>query len=407
MIVKAPCQSDRGLSHLSTWFGANLFWLLVGSYAVAAWWPGPGQWLRSATVVCFSLGDTSFHIAMPMVMLAFLLFNAGTALTVRQLAGFFRAPWSLLITLAANLAIPVLYVIGMIWMMRIWHPPEIDEVQDLLAGLALVASVPIAGSSTAWSQNSDGDMPFSVGLLVLSTMLSPVTGPVALSCLAPLAVGGYADALARLAAIGGGLLLLGCVLAPLTIGLALRCLVGKRLLAPSQPGWKCANAVILLLLNYANASAILPRLLADPDWHFLGAAMFFASGLCLVLFVSAWMLGSILQFSRGRKVSLMFGLGMTNNGTGLVLASMAMGDYPRVVLPIILYNLIQHLVAGAVQSLLRRSEAVRRPLSIGGGRSAALPSSSNMPRTSTTRPVSIPHIAGASCAAGQENDHKD
>jgi BASS family bile acid:Na+ symporter len=287
-----------------------------------------------------------------MIMLAFLLFNAGTALTPGQLPALLRMPWSLLLALAANLVIPILYVIAMTWIMRIWHPPEIDEVQDLLAGLALVASVPVAGSSTAWSQNCDGDMPFSIGLLVVSTMLSPVTGPISLHYLEPLAVGGYADALAKLSDLGGGLFLLGCVLVPLTVGLICRWMLGERLLVQKQPAWKCANAATLLLLNYANASALLPRLLEDPDWHFLSAAMFFASGLCLLLFACAWILGSIFQFSRARKVSFMFGLGMTNNGTGLVLASMALSQYPRVVLPIILYNMIQHLVAGAVQRCL-------------------------------------------------------
>ena len=49
----------------------------------------------------------------------------------------------------------------------------------------------------------------------------------------------------------------------------------------------------------------------------------------------------------------MFGLGMNNNGTGLVLASMALADHPRVMLPIIFYNLVQHLAAGVVDQLLR------------------------------------------------------
>lgn len=44
----------------------------------------------------------------------------------------------------------------------------------------------------------------------------------------------------------------------------------------------------------------------------------------------------------------MFGLGMNNNGTGLVLGSLALANYPRVLLPIIFYNLVQHLVAAGV-----------------------------------------------------------
>ena len=37
----------------------------------------------------------------------------------------------------------------------------------------------------------------------------------------------------------------------------------------------------------------------------------------------------------GRRASLMFGLGMTNNGTGLVLATTALAHVPDVMLPVI------------------------------------------------------------------------
>ena len=51
----------------------------------------------------------------------------------------------------------------------------------------------------------------------------------------------------------------------------------------------------------------------------------------------------------------MYGLGMNNNGTGLVLASLSLAAYPRVMLPIIFYNLVQHVVAGIVHFLKHRT----------------------------------------------------
>jgi BASS family bile acid:Na+ symporter len=50
----------------------------------------------------------------------------------------------------------------------------------------------------------------------------------------------------------------------------------------------------------------------------------------------------------------MYGLGMNNNGTGLVLASLALASFPRIMVPIILYNIVQHLVAGAVHHMIGR-----------------------------------------------------
>jgi BASS family bile acid:Na+ symporter len=44
---------------------------------------------------------------------------------------------------------------------------------------------------------------------------------------------------------------------------------------------------------------------------------------------------------------------MNNNGTGLVLASVALADHPQTMLPIIFYNLVQHLVASVVDRHVR------------------------------------------------------
>ncbi len=54
----------------------------------------------------------------------------------------------------------------------------------------------------------------------------------------------------------------------------------------------------------------------------------------------------------------MFGLGMNNNGTGMVLASVALADHPLVMLPIIFYNLVQHLIA-AIVDYLRTGRSLR------------------------------------------------
>ncbi len=51
---------------------------------------------------------------------------------------------------------------------------------------------------------------------------------------------------------------------------------------------------------------------------------------------------------------------MNNNGTGLVLPTMALADHPQVMLPIIFYNLVQHLVAGGIDRVLSRRPATRQ-----------------------------------------------
>jgi BASS family bile acid:Na+ symporter len=108
------------------------------------------------------------------------------------------------------------------------------------------------------------------------------------------------------------------------------------------------------MLNYSNASVSLPQAVQNPDADFLAVTLTITLALCLVAFASGWLVARTLKVDSSEKAALIFGLGMNNNGTGLVLATMALADHPRVMLPIIFYNLVQHLVAGGVDRVLSR-----------------------------------------------------
>jgi hypothetical protein len=57
---------------------------------------------------------------------------------------------------------------------------------------------------------------------------------------------------------------------------------------------------------------------------------------------------AILSLPQPVPILVLGGLGMNNNGTGLVLASLALADHPKVMIPVILYNLVQYVFAGYV-----------------------------------------------------------
>src|SRR5262249_47485350 len=103
--------------------------------------------------------------------------NAGLGVQVSRLRNLVRTSPVLLAGLAANVLVPVAFIFGVAQALRPWHEP--DEAQNLLVGLALIAAMPVAGSSTAWSQNGNGDMALSLGLVLLTTLLSPATTPLA------------------------------------------------------------------------------------------------------------------------------------------------------------------------------------------------------------------------------------
>jgi bile acid:Na+ symporter, BASS family len=340
------------LARFSHFLHRYFIWFLLGSYVVAAVAPRAGQAIKNISLGRFQLFGGHIHISLPMLLLALLLLNAGLGVQTAQLRHLLRRPWVLMVGLAANLFIPISYIFAVSQTMRFWHNPE--EVQNILVGLALVAAMPIAGSSTAWSQNANGDLSLSLALVLFSTFLSPLTTPLTFDLVEHMAEGEYAVALEALETEGGGLFLMICVILPSMLGILVRPVLGEARIASAKPTLKLLNSLNLLVLNYSNASVSLPQTVSEPDWDFLAVILTIVVGMCVLAFSAGWLLSRLFRVSFAQRTSLMFGLGMNNNGTGLVLASVALSHFPLVMLPIIFYNLIQHLVAGSVDFLLFR-----------------------------------------------------
>jgi BASS family bile acid:Na+ symporter len=336
-------------AHLAHALHARLLWFLAGSYALAALLPGPGLWLKQLSISDLGVMPGQDGFTLPALLLALLLFNAGLGTDAAQVGQVLRGPRVLLAGLAANLAVPLLFLLGIAPLLRLWHDP--DEAQALLAGLALVAAMPVAGSSAAWSQNGRGNLALSLGLVLFSTLLSPLTTPVTLRSAGRLAGGDYAAGLHHLAAHGTAPFLAACVLAPSALGVMARLALGRDRVAALKPWLTLLNCAALLLLNYTNAAIALPQVVADPDWDFLALILAAVAVLCVLAFAAGWWVARALRAGRAQQTALMFGLGMNNNGTGLVLAASALSHLPAVLLPVLCYNLVQHLVAGAAQAL--------------------------------------------------------
>jgi BASS family bile acid:Na+ symporter len=337
----------------------HLLWFLLGAYAAAALWPAPGVWLQHVTLGQVALFGQTTRVTLPMLLLALMLLNAGLGVQVSSRGELLRTSPLLAAGLAANLLVPLAFLFVVAQALRPWHEP--DEAQCLLVGLAVVAAMPVAGSSTAWSQNSNGRLSVSLGLVLLSTLLSPLTTPLSLHAAGRLTDGDSASELGRLAAEGTGGFLIVCVALPSALGLLGRRAVGGTRVDGVKPHLKLVNSLTLLALNYANGAVALPQAVACPDWDFLALTLAVAVALCVGAFASGWWLGGLLRADRAGRTALMFGLGMSNNGSGLVLAAVALSGHPQVMLPILVYNLVQHLVAGAAAYLSSGGPGAGRP----------------------------------------------
>lgn len=340
------------LLSISHFLHRHLLWFLIAAYVIAVILPAPGLWIRNFSFGEIPVFKQKINISLLMIMLAMLMFNAGLGLKISHLKNILRIKHVLLVGLSANLAIPIVYVFGITIAMRLWYEPL--EVQHILVGLALVAAMPIAGSSTAWAQNANGNLALSLGLVFFSTILSPIVTPIAFHIFGEMASEEYEKVLQGLATYGSGTFLGLWVVLPSLLGIVARLIVGEGWQSGVLPGLKFINSIILLLLNYSNASVSLPQAMADRDYDFLAITLAITAGLCLALFAAGYGLSRLFKLNRAERVSLMFGLGMNNNGTGLVLASLALSSYPNIMVPIIFYNLIQHIVAGTLQEIMTR-----------------------------------------------------
>jgi len=337
---------------VSNYLHHHLLKLIVLSYGLAAVWPRFGLWIKDAEILGVDVAHGRVTMTIPKLLLALLLFNAGMRVKFSRVVQIARRPGVMVAGLVANVAVPLLFLAAMVPVLRCWHNP--DEAATVLVGLALVTAMPIAASSTGWAQAAEGDMALSLGLVLGSTLLSPITTPASLHALGTLVSGRYGEEIHLLDGRETGAFLAGWVLLPSIVGISIRWVLGEDRSVAVERGMKVVAPVTLLILCYANASSCLPQALGDPDWDFLGIIMTFVSGLCIVTFAAGYLLGRLVRADQAQRVALMFGLGMNNNGTGLVLASLALGSRPSVMLPIIAYNLSQHLVAGCVDAMLRK-----------------------------------------------------
>lgn len=354
-------QTAGSPSELSHLIHRHFLWFLIGAYIVAAVVPGPGLWIRDAAVGDITIGEANFHVSLLLVLLATLMFNAGLGVKTAHLRTLYRKGPLLASGLAANVLVPLVYVAVITTVgLRFWHNPE--EAQHILVGLTLVAAMPIAGASTAWTQNSNGNLALSLGLVLCSTILSPLITPMVFYVFGEMASREYEQVLHDLAHYGSAAFLGLWVVLPSLLGLGLRFVMSESRLAAGMPYIKLGNSLILLALNYSNASVSLPKAVAEHDLDFLALTLSLTTGLCVAAFSAAYWLSCLFDTDEAERISLMYGLGMNNNGTGLVLASLALASFPRIMVPIIFYNIVQHLVAGVVHHMIGRQLPVATTL---------------------------------------------
>lgn len=349
----------KRVAAVHVWMQRWLLLLFVGVYAAGTVFPAPALALRGVTLANIEqLGDEG-KIELPMLLLATLLFVAGLSTKPRELSKVARSPFLGLAGTLANVVLPLGLTLVCALVLRAW--PDRAQAQSILVGLALIAAMPIGGASTAWAQNARASAALSLGLVWISTVASPGITPLSLRAVGAVTEGRWSEALYRLASDGSSVFVIITVLVPSLLGLAARLVLPTIALDNALPVIKLVNLACLLLLNYCNSSKALPQLLEDPDWVFIACSSAITTVMCVAAFAVGWWLPKLFKASHEDRVAMTFGLGMNNNGTGLTLAAKAFANEPFVLVPIIIYNLVQQLLAALVTIFVRKAGSSSSP----------------------------------------------
>lgn len=319
------------------------------TYVAAAVLPAPGLWLRHP----HPTGIAELTLRTPQLLLALVLFGAGLQVPLRELRLLVRRPAALLAGLALHILVPLLIVPGVALALRL--SPDHDGGSGMVAAMILVVAMPVAAGATVWTAKGDGDQPTAVGLVLASTLVSPLTVPLTLAALCPLLRGDYAGRLAVAAHSAGNAFALTSVVLPCAAGILCRLALPQRALTGLAGIAVPAALPASLLLTYVNASGVLGPFLRHPRPVLLLAALGVAATVCGLSFTLGRAAARALRLDARAGASVTLACGMNNSSASAVLITTTLPDRPHILLPVLAYGLFQKVAAGRVVRMDERT----------------------------------------------------
>lgn len=268
-------------------------------------------------------------------LFAFMTFQGALSNTFSNLARALAHPAPMLVALLVSVVVmPVgAWALGTLLF---------GESPELVCGIVLEYSVPVAVVSSMWIGMGGGDMALGLATILVSTVLAPVTIPLTLRVLLGQTV--EVDVLGMM----GDMVL--SVALPALAGTALNEVTHGRAAREISPPLAPAAKIALVLVILTNSTGVAPyvRSLTPQLVGVAAFILFFAAlGYAIGLVVArAW------HRPFDQQVSMTYLCGMRNISAGAVLA----GEYfpGEAMFPVVIGTLFQQVLAAGFGSVLRR-----------------------------------------------------
>jgi len=225
--------------------------------------------------------------------------------------------------------------------------PSAPEIQT---GLLLGTVIPTGVTSMLWVSLYRGNIPLTLAMILLDTLLSPIVVPWSLAIFQGALPGTHAGPPIEINAQAMLWGLLWMVVIPSLLGVALNVGSRGRLQRDWSPRLVPYTRISVMILIALNSATVGPQLRVVDET--LVQLVLLVCVLASSGYVLGWLLSRALGWSREVLVTMTFNSGMRNVSAGAVLA---VTYFPRgAVLPVILGMLFQQLLAATFGAALER-----------------------------------------------------
>lgn len=256
---------------------------------------------------------------------AFMTFAGSLGSNIREVGGVLTRPVPILATLLVlHLVMPLLaFMAG-----QLFYAMD----QDTLTGLVLATAIPTGITSMLWVTIYKGNLPLTLSIIVLDTLLAPLLVPFILSTLLGANVDMDAWGMMKGLFFMIGLPSLGAMLLN-------QWTKGKiKVWSPRLAPFSKIGVIVVVAIN---SSVVAPYLQhADQRLLYLGLVVLV---LMMTGYLLGWGIGKWGRWGRETEVALTFNCGMRNTNAGAVLAVAYFP--PLVALPVVFGIIFQQMLA--------------------------------------------------------------
>ena len=293
--------------------------IVLAVAALALFVPGSCLWIRISWIN---------------YLLMLVMFGMGLTLRPEDFVIVFKQPKNIVTGCLAQFTIMPLLAFGL--------GRAFGLEEGLLAGVILVGTCPGGTASNVMTYLSGGDVPLSVGMTSVNTLLSPVLTPAITYLLLRTTV--------RVDAAGMFFSIIRVVIVPILLGLIINRIAGEHKERVSE---------LLPLISVTAITLIVAAVVSHNSERIFqtGAVVFIVVILHNILgYAAGFLLGLTLKLPAAKKKALAIEIGMQNSGLASSLAGSAFPDLAMATVPGALFSVWHNISGALLANVLRRMD---------------------------------------------------